>query len=672
MNASLTDPFAKLLWGGRPGSRLLRQVILALVVAIAPHAGRLPIWVVAWCLLLWIWADWVERRGRAGPQPGTRIALTVAGLFGGLFLYGFSFDLDVGVGLLTIMLGLKPLEIRTHRDRMITLFLAYFLVITNLLYNNDLFMALYMFASVLVTSAVLIQINNPDGPFLSHLRLSGRILLQALPLAAILFLVFPRLPSGLWGSPKASTGTTGLSDEIRPGSVSRLVQNQEIAFRVEFDGSIPPADRLYWRGIVFQDFDGKRWYRASRAPRRGTDPTGAQTVSYSIILEPHGQRWVFGLDIPFSDPIGSIPLADHTLIRWRKVNATYQYRLKSYLQYRTGPLQGWERLRTRRLPPQGNPKSRALAEQWARDFSSPQEIIDAALAFLAGNRFVYSLQVPETKEEPIDALLFDTRRGYCEHYASAFAFLMRAAGIPSRVVGGYLGGERNPYGDYLIVRQSDAHAWVEVWLEERGWTRVDPTSVVMPARIEQGTAAALTPEEREALFSNPYLGPLSKYWKPLLFGLDLINNRWQKWVLGYDYFRQRMLYNTFGLDASRWKAVAWAVLAVAGLAALYGLFFFLRIRKRKSVHEDPVQRLYRQFCRRLSDVGIERSPHQGPVAFAKIVTSTRPDLSETVRRVTQDYVAVRYASKDPEYHLRRLKKTVRRFRPPKTPVHGSP
>jgi hypothetical protein len=211
-----------------------------------------------------------------------------------------------------------------------------------------------------------------------------------------------------------------------------------------------------------------------------------------------------------------------------------------------------------------------------------------------------------------------------------------------------------------------------VWLREKGWTRVDPTSAVMPARIEQGTAAALTPEERETLFSNPYLGPLGKYWKKFLFGWDLVNNRWQKWVLGYDYFRQQMLYETFGMDAAGWKTAGRVLLVVAGLIALYGVFFLFRHRKRKALRLDSVQRIYYKFCRRLSEVGIDRSPHQGPVAFAKTVTRRRPDLSDIVQRVTEDYVALRYASSDPENHLPRLRKAVRKFRPKQTSAQGSP
>lgn len=667
MSAFFSDPFALFRQGGRPGRRLLRQVLLALAVAIAPHAGRLPLWIIAWCLLLWAWAYGVESRGLAGPRAGTRLALTLFGFLGGILLYGVTFNLDVGVGLLSIMLGLKPLEIRSHRDRMITLFLAYFLVITNLLYTNSLVMALYMFVSVLVTSAVLIQINHPDGRFLPHLRLAGGILAQALPLTVVLFLVFPRLPGGLWGTPKADTGVSGFSDELRPGSVTQLVQSQETVFRVEFEGAVPSPDQLYWRGIVFQEFDGTRWHRAQRAPRRSEAPSGDRLVSYSIILEPHGQQWVFGLELPVSDPIGSMPLADHTLVRWRKVNAAYQYRLRSYLDYRTGPLQGWERLRTLRLPPGGNPRARALAAEWARRYASPGQIVEAGLTFLATNRFLYSLQVPETGGESIDALLFETRRGYCEHYASAFAFLMRAAGLHARVVGGYLGGERNPYGDYLIVRQSDAHAWVEVWMEEGGWTRVDPTSVVMPARIEQGAAAALSPDERDALFRNRYLGPFGDYWKKALFGWDFVNNRWQKWVLGYDYLRQRMFYDVLGLDTGRWKTAVRVMLTAAGAVALYGLFLFVRLRRRKDRRMGPARRHYRTFCSRLAQVGIVRPPHQGPVDFARAVAARRPDLSDAVVQVTDHYVALRYGGGDPRHHLDRLKRSVKRFRPKRTP-----
>ena len=651
------------------GTQYLPYMLLALIVALAPHVLRLPMWILAWDLFFWGYAWGIARLGWLTPGPKTRQLFTFCGFIGGLAAYGFSFDLDAGVGLLCLMVGLKPLEIRNHRDRMMTLFLSYFLVITNLFYSNALGMTLYLLVSAFITTAVLIRINHAGGGFGHSLRTAGRILVLALPVTIGLFVFFPRLYGGLWGVPRSTVGKIGFTDRLTPGSVAELVDDAAIAFRVEFEGPRPRQDQLYWRGIVFTHFDGRTWRPGDRSLRFLPPLPDAGPVAYAVTLEPHRQRWLFALDRPFESSRRTRIFADGTLRTWRKVNALFRYTVVSHTRYHTGAFRPEDRP-TRDLPEKGNPEARALARQWANAAGKPIDIVNRALAYFRGNRFRYTLQAPPVGPDIVDDFLFRTRQGYCEHYAAAFAFLMRAAGVPARIVGGYLGGEKNPYAEYLIVRQADAHAWVEVWLPETGWTRVDPTSVVAPARVSRGTAAALTSAEREALWqSYTFLGPLAETWKNIQFGWDLANNHWNQRVIIYSRNQQRALFSGLGLKVHGWKAPAAGLAATLGVIGLYagglGLLSAWRRRQRPRGPIDETLQTYLTFCLRLAGAGLPRAPFLGPRDYARSVIAARPDLERDVRQITDLYVNLRYARGGDPGRLRVLKSRVRRFKPSK-------
>lgn len=654
------------------GTQYLPYILLALVAALAPHVFRLPPWIPVWVLGFWGYAWGIARRGWLTPGTKTRQILTLCGCTLGLATYRFSFGLDAGVGLLAIMTGLKPLEIRNHRDRMMTLFLGYFLVITNLFYADALGMTLYLAASLFLTTTVLIRINHAKSNFAHSLRMAGRIMVVALPLTTGLFLFFPRLYGGLWGTPQTTAGKSGFTDQLTPGSVSELVQDTAIAFRVTFEGNTPPQNRLYWRGIVFTNFDGHTWTPGARRRQYLPPLRGAEPVTYAVTLEPHQHRWLFALDRPFESSRGTHIFADGTLRTWRKVNALMHYEVVSYTRYNTGAFHPEDR-GTLFLPQGGNPKARALAGQWAAKAAKPADIINQGLAFLRGNRFTYSLQAPPTGPEIIDGFLFLTRRGYCEHYATAFAFLMRAAGIPARIVGGYLGGEKNPYADYLIVRQADAHVWVEVWLPETGWTRIDPTSVVAPNRVTRGMAADLSADERESLHqSYAYLGPLTDTWKKMQFGWDLADNQWNQWVIIYARSQQRSFFTRLGLKTAGWKTPVVGLVIAIGIIGLYfgGLMLIsgIRLKTRSTGPVDNAHVAYQSFCQRMAGAGLPRAPFLGPRDYARWVISARPDLKGDVRQITDLYINIRYDQKGDKDTLRALKSKVRRFKPVKAKV----
>jgi hypothetical protein len=307
----------------------------------------------------------------------------------------------------------------------------------------------------------------------------------------------------------------------------------------------------------------------------------------------------------------------------------------------------------------------ALAREWRRTSANPAQYINTALNYFRSRDFSYTLNPPPLGEESIDDFLFRTRRGYCEHYASAFTCLMRAAGIPARMVAGYLGGERNPYGDYLIVRQSDAHVWAEVWLSGQGWIRIDPTLAVAPLRVAQGPAASLAPNERSVLRSLDALGPFANYWINLRLGWDAFNNQWNKWILGYSSTRQKTLLAKLGIRADTRKGLATAIILATAAMILIALCYFLRISKKTAARQDAVQLAYLAFCAKLARIGLARKPSQGPLDYTAMVVARRGDLKAGVIEIITLYIRLRYARNGNEDDRKRLKILVKQFDPGK-------
>jgi transglutaminase-like putative cysteine protease len=435
-----------------------------------------------------------------------------------------------------------------------------------------------------------------------------------------------------------------------------------VAFRVVVDGPTPPADQLYWRGPVLWTTDGRRWDPIRREfppPWFREAPTYEMTgepVRYALTLEPHDERWLFALDLPAAAPAGVNLTADFQLLLPRKAVSRQRYELASHTAYRTGPLPQVQQRLALQLPPGRNPRSRELARQWSA--LTPAEIVRTALALFRDQPFWYTRQPPLLGDDAIDEFLFDSRRGFCEHYAAAFVTLMRGAGLPARVVTGYQGAEGNPLADYLIVRQSRAHAWAEVWLEGEGWVRVDPTAVIPPQRVEtdtdlrrfRTTAAPLVDVDLSWLARN-----LSR----MRYGWDALNNAWNQWVLGYNHERQKELLQRLGLLAFGWQgALAFLFGAIGMVLATVALYLLRRGRGRP----DAVVRLYERYCRKLARVGLGRAPHEGPADFARRVAAARPDLARAGDEITTLYIALRYGAAQADA-LRQLRGAVQRFRP---------
>ena len=632
----------------------------SLILVAAPHVQRMPWWLSLLSFTLVAWRLYLARVRLGLPHRSIFIVI-VAGSTVGVYLhYGAVFGRDAGVALLVLMLGLKVLEAKTLRDGMLLIFLYYFLVITNFLYSQTILTALYMLACVWLITASMIGLQYTEAPRSSRrqLQTAGVLLAQSVPLMLVLFVLFPRVQGPLWGMPSDTRrAMTGLSDTMAPGSLSDLTLSEAVAFRATFQSAIPPVNRLYWRGPVLWDYDGRTW-RASRPVLGAPELTRRSfRVDYSVTVEPHGMVWLFALDLPGNLPPQAVATNDFQLLSRRSLTTRLRYDMVSFLDYEYGQ-NGTEDLeRALRLPAGFNPRTLALAREMRSQHGDDRAFVQAVLTRFSTDGYSYTLAPPLLGEHSIDEFLFSTKSGFCEHFASAFAVLMRAGGIPARIVTGYHGGELNPIGDYLIVRQADAHAWTEVWLKDRGWVRIDPTAAVSPARIERGIGATVTAGGSLPLLMRTDLPLL----RELRLTLDSLANTWNQWVLGYTPERQRALLTRIGLDDATWHTLAALLLAATGIVMM--VLAWITLRRLRVRVRDPVKLAYMAFCDRLRARGLARLHMEGPLSYADRVVRARPDLHQPVRRFIELYVALRYAGESGPHDIGRLQQLARDFRP---------
>jgi len=609
-----------------------------------PHFDSVPPWLFGGALLTIAWRIWLWRRGVCGGPAWQLILLAIAGAGGIVFEYRTLFGREPGVALLVLLMSLKLLELRTARDAVVVIMLGYFLLLTHYFYAESIPVGIWMLCATTVTTATLIRTQAPrlDTPA-ETLRQAARFVAQAIPVMVVLFFLFPRIDGPLWGLPQdAKKASSGLSDEMSPGSISELSQSTALAFRVEFKGQRPARDLLYWRGPVMSNYDGRTW-RISRSgnqdvptitPARDVGGTAA-LVEYAMTLEPHQQRWLLALDMPVDLPINSLLTPSLSVIHRNPVRDRMRFEFSASPRYRAGVDESPARLdRLRELPRDFNPKTRALAAEWRSASPNPKVISAKALLLFQQENFVYTLTPPLLGRNAIDDFLFDSRRGFCEHYASAYVFMMRAAGIPARVIGGYLGGEVNPIDGHLAVRQSDAHAWAEIWLAGEGWIRVDPTAAVAPNRIEQGLQASLP--EGEALPAA--LRPDLEWLRALRYRWDAVDYAWNLWVLGYNMERQRQVLNRLGIGTDWTTLVGW----LTGLTGTTFMLLGLWIIRRKP-DPDRAHALWLLACKELARRGWERLPGEGPTDFANRVNADSKEFGALAIAIANHYIRLRYA-----------------------------
>ena len=636
-------------------------LIVAVAAAVAPHAWHLPAPIVAFFAVAATWRLLAIARPRLLPGRAMLALLLLAGLGAVVAAQGAVPNRDTGVALLTVMLGLKLLEVRTRRDVFVTVFLGWFVLVTQFLYSQALGLAAFLALPFLTFLLLLARLHRAAGlaPLATLLPPVARLSLYALPVTVALFVLFPRLGGPLWGFAAGSDAAlTGLSDTMSPGSLARVVESPETAFRVRFDGEPPPPALRYWRGPVLWETDGRTWRAGTPLGKAPPLETLGDAVDYELVLEPHRRRWLFPLDLPVTAPPDASLTVDHQLLAAKDVESRATYRLRSVTDYRTGALSPDEAFAALQLPERVSPRLRALAERWRAEARAPEQIVARGRSLFRDEPFVYTLRPPPLGEDPLDAFVFDVRRGFCEHYAASFVTLMRLAGIPARVVTGYQGGERNAIGDYLTVRQSDAHAWAEVWLPGQGWVRVDPTAEVAPERVESSIDQGASLAAGRITFRTdlPWAQAMIRQARWLI---DAANLNWHRWVVGYDRERQDSLLRELGLAGLSPTQLGLLAVAVAGaLLTLTGLWLLLQRPARR----EAVVVAYERLGRKLARAGVARAPHEGPRDYIDRAVAALPEQAAQLRAIGRLYEQLRYGRRAPREAIRQLQRAVRGLR----------
>jgi transglutaminase-like putative cysteine protease len=615
-------------------------VCFCFLFSIAPHFRHLPLWVSGFVIIALSWRI-LQNLDRVPALSKWILAPLV--LIGGISVFAEYWTVvgrDAGLALLTVMASFKFLETRNHRDLLILIFLCYFLIATHFLFSQSMLTAVLMLITLIVITTTLITINQRDDnvPIASRFKIGGRMVVMSIPLMLILFILVPRIPGPLWGiTSEQRAGVTGLSDSMSPGKISNLILSNDVAFRVEFKNEVPTQNRLYWRGPVMTMFNGRLWYQSKRESiDRLNILVYEKPVEYTVTLEANGERWLLALDIPTQLVEESVLTADYQLTSNTEINDLRRYTMKSWLNYQIGLQESADYLKlASNFPARNNPRTIALGRDLAQRYDNPLEIVQQGLAMFRDQDFVYTLNPPILRDNEVDRFLFESKRGFCENYAGSFALLMRTAGIPARVVTGYQGGEYNKVGNYLIVRQSDAHAWTEVWLKDRGWVRVDPTAAVSPGRIEQGLDDALSSdnsgfriENRSPIFGN------------LLYNLDNLQHGWNDWVLDYDHRKQSDFLRDLEVGIDDWGDMIFALIAMMlFVTGSYWLISWFRERPRKP---ELYEIYFNQLLKKLQKLDLEKPPSEDTRAFLQRVQSRGFRQPDQVAKIINLYNLIKY------------------------------
>jgi protein-glutamine gamma-glutamyltransferase len=640
----------------------LLGISACLALALVAHITTLPLWVPVVVVICGLARLALARNGRGSPPRW--VVLTLAGLSLPVLLVRFhTFNgVAAGTALLAVMAGLKLLETTNKRDIYIITLIIYFVSLAALLQGESFWLLAYLIALCWLTTATLLRLTSsgPAPDWRVSLRYAGRVLRQALPLALVFWLLFPRFAGPLWQIPTDTrSAESGLGDTMSPGDITQLALSDDIAFRVRFKTAAPPARERYWRGPVLHDFDGHTWRRTDTFARVPALQPQGTAYQYTVMMEPHQHKWIFMLDWPTEWDLAHSALnADYTLMQDFPVARPVDVAATSFSHVQfPDSLSVYARRRDTQYQNNRNPRMQQLAHSLRAEHPDDMDYVQAVLAMFTQQAFYYTLSPPKLADDSVDGFLFDTKRGFCGHYASAFAALMRAAGIPARVVTGYLGGMQNPYGDYWILRQSDAHAWNEVWIEGRGWVRIDPTAAIAPQRVERGLADTANADE-----------PLTSRWQrnsPWFAGvrlrLDVLREIWRERILDFDQDSQHKLLEMLRIPEPDGQKLV-MVLSAAMIAVLCWLTWQVR-RELDPAPKDSLVRAYRRLCVKLAVAGLPRLPHEDAEAYAARVAQQRPDLALAVTALCRQYSALRYSVPSSGVTLGQFEAGVRVFRP---------
>ena len=652
------------------GVRLMLISVGLLVLAVLPHLGHLRNEIIAIFLVL---AGWRVAAQLWQWLPLNRWLIYLFAIIGfstSAWFYGAPLGRDPGVSFLIVLSGLKCLEVQSKREIRSIVLLGLFIIATHFLYADGVSWALPLLFMVVCFIWLLAQTEhvNPKQYVYSDLKLVTRMLLQAVPFLIILFYLFPRLSGSIsLFEANDNSALSGLSDKLRMGTISNLIQSGDIAFTATFAGVVPPPSERYWRGSVLWVTDGREWSRGGFAhylkDKRQVDTNAEPLYRYEVNIEPSNQNWLFSLDYPISPPASAQIDADHHIFVNRRLDQPFRYNLESTFsrpEQRLSDMAHYQSLALN-IPP--IPKRfDQLIQSFTQNAASSTEVVDRVLNYFNQNDFIYTLQPPLlTSNSPVDEFLFESRRGFCGHYASSFATIMRAANIPARMVVGYLGGEFNPHSNQIVVRQSDAHAWTEVWIPNRGWVRVDPTAAIAPERVESGIDFdSSVNSDGVVLFSSRDLAGMKRFLLEVSWLKDAVVAKWHRWFLTFDQSRQAELLKSMGLNKFDIRVVSiFAVLLALGILTLVSFLLFHRDR----IKLDQVHQSYLKFCNKLASMGVARGDHEGPIDFSKRAAQQLPQFSQQIHNITAAFTDLYYANQvtAPAEQAKQFNNMVKKF-----------
>ena len=637
-----------------------RWVLAGLLGAVVLNLHHTAVWCLPVALGGGAWRLWAAQHGSRLMGRIARLVVVVILTLAVLLSFRTLNGVDAGASLLVAMAALKLMETQQLRDWLIVLGASLFLLLAACLDAQTLWrMPLYA-AEVWLLCTALYALGAGARPpaAATLLRSSGRNLLLALPFALLLFLCFPRLSGSLWSVPKEDEAVTGLGQEMSPGSISQLSESDEPALRVRFEGELPPQAERYWRGPVLHRFDGVTWRRVLGEP--GPPPKlefAGRSYRYEVTLEPNTHGALIALELPRGIPAQPSVYAtfDYQIMSSKPLSDVRSYQLESFPEHHTEQsLDPIVRQLDLTLPRSRNPRSLALAHSLRDSASDERAFVKAVLGYLQHGGFEYTLTPPRLGTNSVDDLLFDTHEGFCGHYASAFATLMRAGGVPARVVTGYLGGEWNRFGGYLLIRQSNAHAWTEVWLDGMGWVRIDPTAVVAPDRLHRDLDDSLAgmgaSDGRVRTVS--WLADTLQLWQAA-------NAWWRDEFIDFNMSKQMHLLGALGLKDRDLESLV-AVMA-AGATLWLSLLAWRGRQRSAALPRDVLSRSWRALERALTRAATPRAPHEGPIAYSERVAGERPELAATLRPLARHYARLRYGSGSSAVQLQRFRRAVRFF-----------
>ncbi len=598
-------------------------LLAVLALTVMPLIVNLPLWCVALTSLVLLWRGWLATTARPLPNTWWRLALLALALIGTWTSYRTLLGRDAGVTLVIVLLALKTLELRARRDAFVVFFLGFFAMLTNFFFSQSLLTAVAMVLALLGLLTALVNAHMPIGrpPLAQAARMAAGMVVLGAPIMLALFMFFPRL-APLWGTPNdAMTGRSGLSASMRVGSIAQLALDDSIAARIQFDGDrIPARQKLYFRGPVLSRFNGREWAAPApweRAAQRAHLRVQGPPVTYEVTMEPSQHPWLLTLDAAVSAPVvPGLRVMQTPDLQWlasQPISDLVRYRAESFTRFESGPLQRTDALsHAVALPRNANPRTVALAARMRADpalaGADTPALVAHVLTLLRTGGYRYTLDPGVYGDDTADEFWFDRKEGFCEHIASAFVVLMRALDIPARIVTGYQGGEQNAVDNSWVLRQSDAHAWAEVWQAGQGWVRVDPTASVAPGRI--GAFQRLAPQRS---FFSGAIGTLSpNLTQHLRAAWDALNNGWNQRVLNYTQRRQLDLLKQIGFNAPTLQdlatVLAWLLITVSLGGAGWTWW-------ERSQH-DPWLRLLGQARARLKKTGLELPAAAAPRQIA--------------------------------------------------------